>query len=125
MGRTVTADPTPRLGPPGVVANLVVVLVITYFVWEANGTFDDEAGRGGWVLAVLVAAHVGAGVLIGRFWAVALPLAWAAIALPATGDGETPPSLVLLFQAPFFWCPAILLGVLVRKAPRWWRARPS
>jgi hypothetical protein len=86
---------------------------VSYLVW---GPWEgvDPWPFSFWVLGLLFVFHLFVGAAIGRWWAVVLPLAWALISLGAEGY-DTPVSIVLLFQTPFLWAPALLVGVAGRK----------
>jgi hypothetical protein len=70
-----------------------------------------------WVVSAFLLIHVVTGFLIGRWWAVLLPLVWALVSVGADGY-DTPLHVIVLFQTPFFWAPALALGVLLRHAGR-------
>jgi len=66
-----------------------------------------------WTL--LLVFHVGAAALIGRWWALALPVAWVVLSVPADGY-DTPVWVGIAFNLPLTWLPAMVLGLAVRKA---------
>lgn len=78
-----------------------------------------DAESSDWWLTPVVAAHVALGYAVGRWWATWLPLvvfAFAAIVeLARLGDRDPPPfAMAVLFC--IFFCPAVALGVLIRRA---------
>lgn len=84
--------------------------------------FYGDSGAGLALLVVLAAVQLAAGVLVGRWWALALPVLAVVLAIPAgypdANKGEPwPISLSLAL-----WCPVALLlvgiGILVA-----WRLR--
>jgi hypothetical protein len=105
-------------------AFLLVGAAMSYLVW---GRWDGVDPRPfvWWTLLALAGFHVLTGFAIGRWWAVLLPLAWSAVSVGA-GGYDIPVATQLLFQAPFFWMPALAAGVGLRKVaePRL-RARAS
>jgi len=100
----------------------VCAAAYSYLVW---GPWDGTHGNpiSWWALTTLVFLHVLAGAAIGRWWAVLLPFAWSAISVPAEGY-DTPVWVIILFQAPFLWMPALACGVALRRAA-WPRFRAS
>jgi hypothetical protein len=86
---------------------------VSYLVW---GPWEgvDPWPFSFWVLGLLFVFHLFVGAAIGRWWAVLLPLAWALISFGAEGY-DTPVAIVLLFQTPFLWAPALFVGVAGRK----------
>lgn len=67
-----------------------------------------------WVVSAFLLLHLATGFVIGRWWAVLLPLAWALVSIGAHGY-DTPLRIIILFQTPLFWAPAIALGVALRR----------
>lgn len=67
-----------------------------------------------WVVSGFLLLHVGVGFAIGRWWACLLPLGWALVAVSADGY-DTPLHIIILFQTPLFWGPALALGVLFHR----------
>ena len=92
---------------------LAATAAISYYVW---GPWEGVDGRahGWWAFAALALFHVAVGAAIARWWAVALPLAWALMSVGA-GGYDTPVWIIVLFQAPFSWAPAVAIGVAARK----------
>jgi hypothetical protein len=86
---------------------------LSYLVW---GPWEgvDPRPHAWWVYGLVMAFHAGVGVAIGRWWALALPLAWAFLSLGADGY-DSPVWIMIAFQTPFMWAPAIGLGVAVAK----------
>ncbi|HEX5467515.1 MAG TPA: hypothetical protein VFW80_00550 [Gaiellaceae bacterium] len=92
---------------------------MSYLVWGPWDGVDGQA-HAWWVFAALALFHVAVGAAISRWWAVGLPLAWALLSVGAEGY-DTPVWIVILFQAPLAWAPAVAIGVAARKLGR----RPS
>jgi hypothetical protein len=94
---------------------------VSYLVWGPWGGVDPRP-HSWWVYFLIIAFHTGVGLVIGRWWALALPLAWALLSLGAEGY-DTPVWILIAFQTPFLWVPAIALGVagskLATRAPVW------
>ncbi|TMJ98346.1 MAG: hypothetical protein E6G67_00450 [Actinobacteria bacterium] len=90
--------------------------LLSYLVW---GPWDgvDPTVHAWWVYGLVLVLHAGVGAWIGRWWAVALPILWAVISIPA-GGYDTPLVVVIAFQTPLFWAPAILIGVVARRLAR-------
>jgi hypothetical protein len=98
-------------------AYLIGALAVTYGIW---GRHDGVGYEPAWVSesilwTLLLVVHVGAGALIGRWWALALPVAWVVLSVPADGY-DTPVSVGIAFNLPLTWLPALVLGLAVRKA---------
>jgi len=88
----------------------------TYLVWGPwDGVGFDPTSSS--MLAVLVLLHIVVGAAIGRWWAVLLPLAWSILSVPAEGY-DTPVWIIILFQTPFLWAPAVAFGVGLRWVAR-------
>ncbi len=100
----------------GAIAYLIVGACVTYLVWNR---YDGVAWWPfSWpFVAALAVAHVLAGYLIVRWWALALPLGWAALSLGAEGY-DTPVAILIAFQTPFLWLPALAVGVVAARARR-------
>ena len=94
-------------------AYLLATGLVSYLVW---GPWDGVDPRPfSWpVDAAVLVCHVLAGAAIRRWWALALPLAWAVISIPA-GGYDVPVSTGIAFQTPFLWAPALALGILGSK----------
>jgi len=104
------------------IAYLALAAAYSYLVWGPwDGTYGDPMSWS--AVAALLLVHVLAGAAIGRWWAVLLPLGWSAVSVPA-GGYDTPVSIIILFQATFFWAPALALGVAIRRFA-WARLRAS
>jgi hypothetical protein len=88
-----------------------------------DGVEHDPAWADGAAFFIaLVAAHVVTGYAVGRWWALGLPVAWAALSAGAEGY-DTPVAVLIAFGLPLFWLPAVASGVgarrlLVRRAAR-------
>jgi hypothetical protein len=96
-----------------VLAYLAVCAAFRVLFWGPwDGTSPDPTSW--WMLSALLLFHVAVGAAINRWWAVLLPLAWAALSVRAEGY-DTPVSIIILFQTPFFWAPALAVGVALRK----------
>ena len=102
-------------------AYLVVMAIWIYVVMERQ-LFYGNTGANLALLAVLAAVQLAAGLLVGRWWALALPVLAVLLAIPAgypdANKGEPwPISLSLLL-----WCPValVLVGIGIVVA---WRAR--
>ena len=98
-------------------AYLVGALAVTYGIWDR---YDGVGYEPAWVSelslwTLLLVVHVGAGALIGRWWALALPVAWVVLSVPADGY-DTPVWVGIAFNLPLTWLPALVLGLAVRKA---------
>jgi len=95
---------------------LIVGAALSYLVW---GPWEgvDPRPFAWWVLAAIAAFHVAVGAVIGRWWALALPLAWAGISIGAEGY-DVPVATQILFQAPFIWIPSLALGIALRRVAR-------
>lgn len=93
-----------------------LTLVLSYAVWARyDGVGYDPAWASPdrlWLW--LVALHVAVGAVLGRWWALALPVAWAALSAGA-GGYDTPVAIGLAFSLPFIWLPATAAGVAGRK----------
>jgi hypothetical protein len=98
-------------------AYLAVTLTVSYAVWGPyDGVEYDPAWADGPAFyAGLLAVHAAAGFLIGRWWALSLPLLWALLSIPAEGY-DTPVVVGIAFGSVFFWIPAVLTGLAVRWA---------
>jgi hypothetical protein len=95
---------------------LAVGAAYSFLIWGPwDGTYGNPTSW--WALGALTFLHVVAGAAIGRWWAVLLPLAWSALSVPAEGY-DTPVWIIILFQTPFFWAPALAVGVALRKLGR-------
>ena len=101
------------------VAALVYLAVGATYSFLFWGPWDgtDPNPTSWWALSALLLFHVVVGAAIGRWWAILLPLAWSALSIPAEGY-DTPVWIIVLFQTPFFWAPALALGVAARKLAR-------
>lgn len=97
-------------------AYLAGTTIVTYAVL-AGATWDDHP----WVLPTLVLVHFAAGLAIGRWWALALPFAWALLSAGAEGY-DTRASVVIAFFIPFTWLPATAAGVAVSRIVAWRRS---
>lgn len=97
-------------------AYLAGTTIVTYAVL-AGATWDDHP----WLLPTLVLVHFAAGLAIGRWWALALPFAWALLSAGAEGY-DTRASVVIAFFIPFTWLPATAAGVAVRRIVAWRRS---
>jgi len=95
---------------------LVATLWVSYAVWGPyDGVEYEPAWAGELELGVaLVLLHALVGALVGRWWALALPLAWIVLSLGAEGY-DTPVPVLIAFTTPFYWAPAIAVGVAARK----------
>jgi len=95
------------------VVYLAAGAAVSYLVW---GPWEgvDPRPFAWWTLLSLAVFHVLVGFVIGRWWALALPLAWAALSIGAEGY-DIPVTTQLLFQAPFLWIPSLALGVALRR----------
>jgi len=98
-------------------AYLVGALAVTYGIW---GRYDGFGYEPVWVSelslwTLLLVVHVAAGALIGRWWALALPVAWVVLSVPADGY-DMPVWVGIAFNLPLTWLPALVLGVAVRRA---------
>jgi hypothetical protein len=94
------------------VAYLGVGAAMSYLVW---GPWEgvDPRPFAWWTLLGLAIFHVLVGFAIGRWWALALPLAWALLSLGAEGY-DIPVTTQLLFQAPL-WISFLAVGVALRR----------
>ena len=97
-----------------IAAYLTATSLVSYLVW---GPWDgvDPRPVSWWTYASLIVFHVVVGAAVARWRALALPLAWAAISFRAQGY-DVPVSTAILLQTPFFWAPALLIGIVIRKA---------
>lgn len=100
-----------------VAVHLALTLTLSYVVW---GPYDGLEHDPEWasdhrLWPALVVLHIAAGAAIGRWWAIALPIAWALLSVPA-GGYDTPVWIGIAFNLPFFWLPATVLGIALRKA---------
>lgn len=103
---------TDRAGTTSLAA-VAVYLAATVFASYgvlADSTWDREP----WVLPALMVLHTGAGFAIGRWWALALPVAWALLSAGAEGY-DTPVSVHVAYLTPFTWIPATAVGVAARR----------
>jgi hypothetical protein len=103
------------------VAYLAATTTVSYALW---GAWDgvDPTWNSWWFDALLLGFHVLIGVAVRRWWSLALPLVWALVSIPA-GGYDTPVAIGVLFQTPFFWSPALALGVAIGKVGFGPRAR--
>jgi hypothetical protein len=95
---------------------LGLTLTLSYAVW---GPYEGVQHDPAWAAddrlwPALVILHVAVGAAIGRWWALALPVAWALLSAPA-GGYDTPVWIGIAFNLPFYWLPAIALGIAARK----------
>ena len=92
-----------------VVAYFAATLLVTYLLW---GPWDGmgDAYTGWSVLAPLLLVHVAVGAVLRRWWALLLPVAWAAFSIPADGY-DTPVAIGIFFNTPFLWWPALVGGL--------------
>ena len=105
---------------------LAVTLTVSYAMLGPYDGVEYEPRWAGTIAfeVALLALHVAAGAAIARWWALALPVAWALPSFGAEGY-DTPVSAILLFHAPIFWIPAVAVGVGLAKVARRPAARPS
>jgi hypothetical protein len=92
------------------------MLALSYAFW---GPYDGVEYDPAWaardeLYVPLLVFHAAIGFAIGRWWALALPVAWTVLSAGA-GGYDMPLWVILAFQLPFYWLPAIALGVAVRK----------
>jgi hypothetical protein len=97
---------------------LAITLTVSYSFWGPyDGVeYDPEWAMGVPFFVALVAPHVVAGMAIGRWWALSLPLAWAVLSIPA-GGYDVPVAVLIAFGS-FYWMPAVFVGVAVRRILR-------
>ena len=95
---------------------LGLMLTLSYAVWGPyDGVEHDPAWAAGDRLwPALFVLHAAAGAAIGRWWALALPIAWALLSVSA-GGYDTPVWVVIAFNLPLYWLPAVALGVIARR----------
>ena len=112
---------TPRLA----VAAAYLVLMTAWLYGIANRTGDDSHD---WLVWVLLVAQPVLGLLVGRWWAVALPLIVVVISVPAGSPPITPesaepfPIWFSLALASLFAVPLVAAGVVARKIYEWRQA---
>jgi len=95
-------------------AYLACLLTLSYVVWGPWEGVDPRT-RSWWVYLLVAVFHVLCGLVIARWWAVGLPLVWAAASIGA-GGYDTPIALVIAFQTLFIWGPALAAGVAAGRA---------
>jgi hypothetical protein len=122
MGHSIFAIPERIRAWAAVLTYFAVTTTVSYALW---GPWDgvDSTWNSWWFDALLLGFHVLVGAAVARWWAVALPLAWALVSIPAEGY-DTPVTIGILFQTPFYWAPGVVLGVAIGKLgldPRSWR----
>jgi hypothetical protein len=105
-----------RVRAVAVAVYLVAGAALSYLVW---GPWEgvDPRPFSWWVISLVLAFHVAVGAAVGRWWALALPVAWAVISIPADGY-DTPVATQIAFQTPFLWAPALAVGVAASKLAR-------
>ena len=105
---------------------LAATLAVSYAIWGPyDGVGYDPAWAGGVAFTIaLLVLHVVTGFAIGRWWALVLPVLWAAASIGAEGY-DTPVAILIAFGLPFLWLPAVALGVAARRLPARVRARSS
>jgi len=110
------ADGGARLRATATTVYLVGGAALTYLVW---GPWEgvDPRPFSWWVISLVLAFHVAVGVVVRRWWALGLPLAWAVISIPADGY-DTPVATQIAFQTLFLWAPALAVGVAASKLAR-------
>jgi hypothetical protein len=96
-----------------VFAYLGLCAAYSFLIWGPwDGTYGNPTS---WrALGMIAILHVVAGAAIGRWWAILLPVGWALLSVPAEGY-DTPVWIIILFQTPFFWAPALAVGVALRR----------
>jgi hypothetical protein len=114
--RLYIADMRYRSIAVAVAVYLATLTVLSYVVWGPWEGVDPRTFSW-WVTSLVLLFHVGVGFVIGRWWAVALPLVWALLSSGA-GGYDTPLGIQILFQTFFLWGPALALGVAVSKLRR-------
>jgi hypothetical protein len=97
-----------------VVLYLAITLTVSYVLWGPYDGVEPAWAFSWWMFGTLLCLHVVVGSVIGRWWAVALPVVWAFGSAWAEGY-DTPVTTVILFQSAFFWIPALAIGVVLRK----------
>lgn len=101
---------------------LAMGMAMSYLIW---GPWEgvDPRPFAWWTTLALALFHALVGFLIGRWWAITLPLPWALLSLGAEGY-DIPVTTQLLFQAPFLWIPALAVGIGARRLLPHLRSRP-
>jgi hypothetical protein len=106
------------LPPIGYVVLLGLWLAANYGLNSPPSVATDEVGGA----LVAVAAPLMVGLVVGRWWTVALPLSALVIAMPfqlagARGPGFDPlePLVAAVYIVAVFGCPAAAVGVTARK----------
>jgi hypothetical protein len=102
-------------------------LAAVFSVIAENGTTDGDGYW--WLIIPYLALYLVIGALIGRWWAVGLPLLhvlWAApVEVLDLSDAEMPPLVGVVFDVALGG-PVLAVGVLTRHlARRWSRSSPS
>jgi hypothetical protein len=97
-----------------------IVVVITYLAVMAAwiyGVFATSIYHDAWWIFPLAAIQIGIGYLIGRWWALLLPLSVPLLGIPAgtAEQRETPAPFILLFFVPLLQL-LVAVGTLFRKA---------
>jgi hypothetical protein len=113
MGHSIFAIPERIRVWAAVLTYFAVTTTVSYALW---GPWDgvDPTWNSWWFDGLLLGFHVLVGAALRRWWALALPLAWALVSIPAEGY-DTPVAIGILFQTPFYWAPAVALGVATGK----------
>jgi hypothetical protein len=95
-------------------AYLAFTLWLSYGVWGPyDGVEHDPSwANGDGFLVVLLVIHACVGAAVGRVWAIALPIAWAVLSVPA--DGYDAPVWALVVSGLWLWIPAVLVGLAAR-----------
>ena len=100
------------------VAGAYLVLMTAWVYGMANRTSD---GSYDWLVWVLLAAQPAMGLLLGRWWAILLPVAVVAISVPAgyppitASDAEPFEIWFGLAYASLFVIPIVVAGIAARK----------
>jgi hypothetical protein len=103
------------IGLLAVAAYLAVTLTVSYAAWGPYDGVepDPQWARGEGFFVFLLAVHAIAGFAIRRWWALGLPILWALLSVPA-GGYDLRVWVGIVFCAPFYWMPAVLVGLVAR-----------
>jgi hypothetical protein len=104
---------------------LTYFLLMTAWIYGSADTGTDDT----WLAPLVILAQVALGFAVGRWWALFLPLALVAIAVPAgvpdsTGEEQFPLWFGLMF-AQLGAVPLALIGVFARRLGGYWLARQA
>jgi hypothetical protein len=107
----------------------ILVLAGTIALFVAANVALVQADFGGDLTAIAALVGVGAlfGLSVGRWWAVAVPILWIAVALVDQDPASELSTLGLVLLTALITVPlqaaGVAVGVLARRAPGWHRSR--